>query len=125
MDGRTVTETKTIQLGAGESGNLAFDFSPEGIKQADAAARTTVTLHVPADAKVYLSGHEMTATGPIRQFSTSRLSTGQEWTNYNVRATIERDGQLVTKEQTISLHGGEAQDIQFDFDTNQLAEASH
>ena len=29
------------------------------------------------------------------------------------------------KEQTISLHGGEAQDIQFDFDTNQLAEASH
>ena len=86
--------------------------------------RTTVTLHVPADAKVYLSGHEMTAMRPVRQFSTSRLGADEEWTNYNIRATIERDGQLVTKEQTISLHGGDNQDIQFDFDANQLAEAT-
>ena len=119
-----VTDTKSIQLGAGETGNLAFEISKDAGQQAN-AVRTTVTLHVPADAKVYLSGREMTAGGPVRQFSTSRLGADQEWTNYNVRATIERDGQLVTKEQTISLHGGDNQDIQFDFDTNHLAEASH
>ena len=105
---------------------MAFTFDGnDDTQQAEAPAKTTVTLRVPADAKVYLSGHEMTAGGPVRQFSTSRLNAGQEWANYNVKATIERDGHLVTKEQTITLRGGEDQDIQFDFDTNQLAEATH
>ena len=66
------------------AGELAFEFTGDDTQQAN-AVRTTVMLHVPADAKVFLSGHEMTATGPVRQFSTSRLGAGQEWTNYNVR----------------------------------------
>ena len=106
-----VTETKSIQLGAGENGELAFNFTTDDTQQAQAAPRTTVVIHVPADAKVFLSGHEMTATGPVRQFSTTRLGAGEEWNGYTIRATIERDGQLVTKEQTISLRGGDAQDV--------------
>ena len=123
-DGRPVTETKSIQLGAGENGELAFNFTSEPTQQAQVAPRTSVMIRVPADAKVFLSGHEMTATGPVRQFSTTRLGEGDEWTGYTIRATIERDGQLVTKEQTISLHGGDAQEVQFDFDKNELAENS-
>jgi uncharacterized protein (TIGR03000 family) len=104
---------------------LAFNFTAEPTQQAQAAPRTSVVIHVPADAKVFLSGHEMTATGPVRQFSTNRLGEGDEWAGYTIRATIERDGQLVTKEQTISLRGGDAQEVQFNFDKNELAENTH
>ncbi len=127
-DGQTVTETKSIQLGAvGENGEpgLQLHTAEPRPNRLTRPLRTTVVIHVPADAKVFLSGHEMSATGPVRQFSTSRLGEGEEWSDYTIRATIERDGQLVTKERTIALHGGDAQEVQFDFDTNQLAEASH
>ena len=50
-DGKTVEQVKTVNVRAGETARLAFDFS------AAAATETALTLHVPADAKVY-SGHD-------------------------------------------------------------------
>ena len=55
------------------------------------------------------------------RFASSRprgWAQAKNGTDYTIRATIERDGQLVTKEQTISLKAGDSQDISFDFDNN-------
>jgi hypothetical protein len=45
-DGKTVEQVKTVNLRAGETAKVAFDFP------ADDAAATSLTVHVPADAKV-------------------------------------------------------------------------
>jgi len=123
QDGKTVTQTKSVTLGPGEFANLAFNAN--GNESAPVAAgknvKTKVTLHVPADAKVYLSGRETTSTGDVREFATSKLAPGAEWKNYTVRVVANIDGRDVSKEETITLTGGENKDLSFDFNTNAVA----
>jgi uncharacterized protein (TIGR03000 family) len=123
-DGKTVSETKTVQLTAGQKVDLAFALTGEANTQlADAAApQTTLVVRVPADAQVYLAGHETRSSGALRQFTTTQLAPGGEWTNYVVRAAIQRDGQMVTKEQTISLKAGQSHELTFDFDAPAVAD---
>ena len=123
QDGKTVTQTKTVTLAPGEFANLAFNSS--GNDAAPVAAgknvKTKVTLHVPADAKVYLSGRETNATGEVREFATSKLAPGAAWKNYTVRVVAKIDGRDVSKEETITLTGGEDKDLSFDFNSNAVA----
>jgi len=117
-DGEMVSRTKVIQLQSGQEENLAFDFDAEQDSEeqvAEAEARTKLTLHVPADAKVYLSGHETKASGQVREFATSRLSVGETWDDYLIRVEIQRDGQTLSKEQKLSLVGGEERQLTFNF----------
>ena len=53
-----------------------FDFS------AAAATETALTLHVPADAKVYLAGNPTNAQGELRVYRTTGLSAGKAWNGY-------------------------------------------
>jgi uncharacterized protein (TIGR03000 family) len=125
-DGRTVTETKEVKLQAGQSANVSFSFSAEEAPQEKVAKetlRTSVTLHVPADAKVYLGGNESKSTGPVREFSTTRLASGQSWNNYSIRVEIVRDGQKLSKQETLSLKAGESRDVSVEFDAAQVAVA--
>ena len=86
-DGKLVTEIKSVQLIAGQVGNLDFTQVGEVAEaRVSEPARTTLTVHVPADAKLYLSGHETKATGPVREFSTTKLANGSEWTTYAIAA---------------------------------------
>ncbi|HZZ27707.1 MAG TPA: TIGR03000 domain-containing protein [Pirellulales bacterium] len=122
-DGNPITETKTITLGPGEQVNLLFNF--DGNKEAPVAAgskaKTKLTLHVPADAKVYLAGSGTSATGEVREFTTSKLVLGAEWKNYTVRVVSNIDGRDVSKDETITLTGGEVRDLTFDFNSNPVA----
>lgn len=122
-DGNTLTETKNITLGAGQQANLSFNF--EGNKEAPVAAgnkaKTKLTIHVPADAQVYLAGRETSATGEVREFTTSKLAPGAEWKNYTVRVVTKVDGRDVSKDETITLTGGEDRDLKFDFNANPIA----
>ncbi|HEY2760746.1 MAG TPA: TIGR03000 domain-containing protein, partial [Pirellulales bacterium] len=69
-DGKAVNETKTVTLGPGQMVNLAFSF--DGDKPSVASkSKTKLTVHVPADAKVYLAGNETSSTGDVREFTTS------------------------------------------------------
>lgn len=123
-DGRTVTETKEIKLQAGQSANVNFSFSNEEgspEKVAKESLRTSVTLHVPADAKVFLGGNESKSTGPVREFSTTKLANGQSWDNYTIRVELDRNGQKLSKVETLSLKAGEARDVSIDFDASQVA----
>ena len=84
-------------------------------EKADDDVQTKLTVNVPAGADVFLAGQATKSQGAQRTFATSRLSAGQSWENYTVKATIDRDGQLLTKEQTLTLIGGEDRTISFDF----------
>jgi uncharacterized protein (TIGR03000 family) len=121
-DGQTVTETKNITLTAGQQVNVSFNF--DGNQDAPVAgkkASTKLTIHVPADAKVFLAGHETSSNGEVREFTTSRLAAGTEWNNYTVRVVAKVDGRDVTKDETITLTGGEDRDLTIDFGSNPIA----
>jgi uncharacterized protein (TIGR03000 family) len=114
-DGRTVEQVKKVDLRAGETANLAFDFPTT------ASTETSLTLHVPSDAKVYLAGNATKAGGQTRIFRTTGLSGGKTWEGYTVRVELERDGRMISKEETISLRAGQSQELRFDFDGDQIA----
>ncbi len=116
-DGKTVTETKTIQLTAGRLGALDFT-SDATVQTADNAdARTTLIVRLPADAKLYLSGHETKATGKVREFSTTKLPNSSQWSEYAIRAVVDRDGHEQVREQTVSLKAGESREVTISFDS--------
>ena len=115
-NGEMVKETKTALLKAGQVTQIDFDFDPNKLE-------TSLTLHVPENAKVYLSGQETTSNGDTRRFSTKRLAKGEKWGDYVVRVTIDRDGQTLTQEKQVTIAGGDVQALTFDFDKTQLADA--
>lgn len=124
-DGQSVTETKVVKLQAGESTSVEFAFegSGEPDRLASEPVRTRLILHVPAEAKVYLSGNETGSFGPVREFSTTKLVAGDRWDEYVVRVEVEREGRVLTKEETVSLQAGDSREITFDFDAPQVARA--
>lgn len=75
------------------------------------AVKTQLTLRVPADAKVTLAGVATKRSGEVRQFSTSRLTEGQAWQNYQVVVEMDRNGKTLREERTITLVGGKAQEL--------------
>jgi uncharacterized protein (TIGR03000 family) len=121
-DGQTVSEYKTVQLTAGQSTNVDFTQGGSSIQTAAAAeapaaeTRTTLIVRVPEDAKLYLSGQETKANGPVREFTTTKLPNGGQWANYAIRAVIERDGQQQVREQTVSLEAGESREVNINFE---------
>ncbi len=115
-DGQTLEQTKTIDLRAGATNSLAFDF------EAAKSVETSLTVRVPAEAKVYLAGNATTAAGEIRVFKTTGLSTGKGWSGYKVRVEMERDGKLVTEEKVIDLAAGETKEVTF-FAVDKVASA--
>ncbi len=116
VDGEKIEQVKSIDLRAGQNESLAFDLRPEN-------PETTLTLHVPEDAKVTLGGAETSATGTVRVFSTKTLPKGQQWSDYKVVVTLDREGNKLSKEQTISLKSGDTRDLTFDFDEAKVAVA--
>lgn len=113
-DGKTLEEVKEVKLQTGENASLAFDLN-------EADVETTLTVQVPEDAKVTLSGSETETTGTSRTFTTKNLPAGSIWKDYTVQVSVERHGQTVTKSQTIDLVAGEEKAISFDFATESVA----
>jgi uncharacterized protein (TIGR03000 family) len=123
-DGQTITETQTVKLQAGDAPNIEFALNGSNSDPiANQPVRTSLTLHVPADAKVYLSGNETRGTGEIRTFSTTKLAVGQAWGNYVVRVEVARNGRTLSKEETVDIKGGDIRELTVDFDASQVARA--
>jgi len=122
-DGNTVTETKKVTMAPGQLASLAFNFDSNDATPVAAGTKTKtkVTLHVPADAKVYLAGNETTSTGDVREFTTTKLAEGADWNNYTIRVVANVNGRETSKEETITLVGGEDRDLSFDFKGSDIA----
>ena len=102
--------TKFATLKAGDKVEMDFDFNKSGSEE------TVLTLNVPENATVNLAGSEMKQTGTRRVYSTSRLSDGKTWSDYVIKVTVEKDGQTLTKERTMTIRGGESYELNFDFE---------
>ena len=114
-DGKTVEQVKSINLRAGQTAELAFDFP------AADTIETALTVNVPADAKVYLAGNPTSAKGEKRVYRTTGLASGKAWDSYVVRVEFEQDGQKVTQEKSISLKAGESQELSFPTEVEKVA----
>lgn len=114
-DGKTLEQVRRVDLRAGEVVQVAFDFP------GSETLETSLTVHVPADAKVYLAGNPTRSVGPTRVFRTTGLAGGQAWENYTVRVEVERGGRLLVREETISLKAGQSQELTFDLDGDKIA----
>jgi uncharacterized protein (TIGR03000 family) len=123
-DGRPVIETKVIKLQAGGNAAVNFDLNGQEEEVAEQPVSTSLTLHVPADAKVFLSGNETKSFGETRRFSTTKLAAGGEWQDYVVRVELTRDGKTLTKVETVSLKAGDARELTVDFDAPQVAQTN-
>ena len=126
-NGQMVEERKVVQLQAGQSAEVSFPL--QGAEQADERTatkpiKTTLKLNVPADAKVFLSGNESKSTGASREFVTTKLSPGQSWDKYTIRVELDRDGQKISKTETISLSAGESRELSINVDATQVAQAA-
>jgi uncharacterized protein (TIGR03000 family) len=92
---------------------------------ATSSVKTRLTLHVPAEAKVTLAGVETKQAGEVRQFATTKLASGQSWDDYKVVVEMNRDGKTLREERTITLTGGQEQDLAITFaedSTQQVAQ---
>ncbi len=117
VNGKPVVQTKTVQLRAGQQTELAFDMnSPTPME-------TSLTLHVPADAKVYLAGNQTRGSGAVRTFRTTKLADGQTWSDYVVRVVVDENGASRTKEESITLRAGEEREMTFNFNIDKVAVA--
>jgi uncharacterized protein (TIGR03000 family) len=90
----------------------------------EAAPATTLTLKVPAEAKVFLAGNETSSSGEVREFTTTKLAAGQSWDNYTIRVTFEQDGQTISREKTITLNAGDSQVVSFESEGQLVASAN-
>lgn len=114
-DGKTFSDSKVVRLQAGQMVSVAFPLD------AQSPVQTVLKLNVPEDAVVTLAGRPTNGTGSVRTFATERLSNGQQWKGYRVVVRSERDGRQVTREEEITLTGGETRELTFAFVGQQLA----
>jgi uncharacterized protein (TIGR03000 family) len=128
-DGEVVTETKVVEVRAGEDAQVAFKLADRAADRVHVARKqpsamhptTKLTVRVPADARLYLAGKETKSTGSVRTFTTKVLEGDTAWEDYTVRAVTNVDGQSVTQEKTVTLRPGQSMDVSFDFDGPALA----
>lgn len=124
QDGKPVVKNEAVKLSAGD--RIALNFASNGESQlsdAEGATKTQLTVTVPENAKVFLSGSVTDQTGTVRTFATQRLTPGQTWDNYTVRVEAEVNGKMEVREEKLSITGGESYELAFDFTTvgDQLA----
>jgi uncharacterized protein (TIGR03000 family) len=117
VDGKEVSQTKTVIAKAGSSESVVFDPSAS-----DDPVETTLTLNVPEGATVVLANNTTKSDGGMRLYRTKQLKIGEAWDDYKIQVT--HNG--VTKEKTIRLIGGDKLEMSFNFadiQANKLASA--
>ena len=115
QNGKLVRENRNAKITAGGSATFAFGAIDNKEQIANKPVSTKLTLNVPKDAKVYLSGNLTSQTGEVREFTSKRLTSGKTWKNYTIRVDHKVNGQLVTQQKTIDLASGASKELTFDF----------
>ena len=68
------------------------------VEAGDAPAPASLSVELPADAKLYVDGQLIAGSGESRQFHTPELARGQAYF-YEVKAEVAVGGQTVTEEK--------------------------
>jgi uncharacterized protein (TIGR03000 family) len=130
QDGQLVSRVKSVDLRAGNATRIDFTAEhnqTENVtaeqKPEEPAGATKVTIHLPADATLFLSDRQSRQAGETRTFTTTSLAKGDVWEDYTIRAVAVRNGRTVERAKTITLRRGDNHDVRFDFDAPSLASA--
>jgi uncharacterized protein (TIGR03000 family) len=118
-DGKTYTDTKDIVVQAGRQS--VVDFTSLGTtatatKAEPESAPASVTVVLPADAKLTVNDVAVSATGK-QTFQTPKLEKGKSYF-YTVKAEVVRDGKTVTETRRIDVAAGK--EVTVDFTTPTL-----
>jgi uncharacterized protein (TIGR03000 family) len=127
-DGKDVTETRRVDVHAGDVINLTAGSSSGaplasgsanappapgedyayGTLPTEAATKlpARINLSVPADAKIWFDGSPTQQTGIARSFESQPLDRGKAY-GYQIRVQWKRDGKDVTKTRQVDLHAGD------------------
>ncbi len=119
LNGEKVVESKSATLTANGTATLSFT-AGEPTPVSVAEAETTVTkliVRVPEGAAITLAGAPTKQTGEQREFTTTRLASGQTWEDYQVKVEVAG----VVQQRTITLRGGDSQELVFNFSSDQVA----
>ncbi len=82
-----------------------------------------LTIYVPYGAKVTVNGYETKSIGSRREYVSFGLVPGYVY-KYEVRAEIEREGELISETQTIVLRAGAIEGVAFGFQTPALEQVA-
>lgn len=98
----------TPSYGLPQTGNStrSMYYSPD----ASESNRATITVQLPANAKLLVDGKATTSTSEIRRFTTPPLEAGKSF-HYNFEARVEREGKIATISQRVEVRAGEQRDI--------------
>jgi uncharacterized protein (TIGR03000 family) len=114
-DGQASEETKVVSLSAGNRVAVSFKAAESELTiPAAAAPKTSLTLHVPVGAKVWLAGNQTASTGETRLFETTTLRDGQSWRNYEIRVAAVVEGREETISKVIDLAAGDTVELTLD-----------
>ena len=74
----------------------------------------TLTLQVPAEAKVIINGLETTCRGTKRTYMSKNLKPGFAY-NYEIRVQLTRAGKPIEEIRNVRLTAGAGETLAFDF----------
>jgi uncharacterized protein (TIGR03000 family) len=74
----------------------------------------TFVVSLPADAHLTVDGRATTSTSPLRRFVTPPLQRGKTF-QYTLKASLIRDGGVVTLEKTIMVRAGQETNVSLEF----------
>ncbi len=77
----------------------------ERVFHANPTEPAVLVVNVPADASVYLSGQKMSIEGPTRRFRIPISEAGRQY-QYPIRVECERNGKMLTAEQSEVVSAG-------------------
>ena len=106
-EGREIAMNRKVTLQAGLSELVKFDFEQPQLTQ--------LSLKVPSDALVTLSGNPTTAKGEVRYFKSRTLKPGESWSDYRITVTVVRDGKDLVAEKILNIESGQDYVLDFDF----------
>ncbi len=85
---------------------------PPVSSEALADTRAHVTVHVPAEARVWFDGTATTSTGPIRKFQSLPLTQGDRY-SYEIKASWKENGREVTETREVVVISGAHVEVKF------------
>jgi uncharacterized protein (TIGR03000 family) len=80
-------------------------YSSTKLEGDETSARATITVRLPADAKLTIDGDPTTSTSSERQFITPPLPRGKDF-SYELRAEVQRNGKTLVATQQVRVQAG-------------------
>jgi uncharacterized protein (TIGR03000 family) len=81
--------------------------------------QVALDIRVPSNAEVMVGGEKLSGSGTTRRFTSSGLTTGQNY-EYKVKATWTENGKQMTKERTVQAQPGQRTSVDLTTETKKM-----